>query len=189
MSIFQLKYKKYRYAFGSDKFFEVINNSTKKRIAWISLNVSDGKKLITIPKLSLPFSNADLCKKIVEVFIREISKINPYDIELELPKTHKGIVRCLKKSKFREIPQTSKNKLNQIKLKFKNPHNKIPIISGKPKKGDWVEIAIKPYKGKTEIGIVKDVLTKKKVHPRGHKVRLKSGTIGRILKILEFPKI
>jgi uncharacterized repeat protein (TIGR03833 family) len=55
-----------------------------------------------------------------------------------------------------------------------------------PKKGDKVEIIIKPYKSKiTKIGIIKDVLTKKKYHSRGHKVRLEDGTIGRIVKKLK----
>ena len=55
-----------------------------------------------------------------------------------------------------------------------------------PKKGDKVEIIIKPYKSKiTKVGIIKDVLTKKKYHSRGHKVRLEDGTIGRIVKKLK----
>lgn len=55
-----------------------------------------------------------------------------------------------------------------------------------PKKGDRVEIIIKPYKNKiTKVGIIKDVLTKKKYHSRGHKVRLEDGTIGRIVKKLK----
>ena len=55
-----------------------------------------------------------------------------------------------------------------------------------PKKRDKVEIIIKPYKSKiTKIGIIKDVLTKKKYHSRGHKVRLEDGTIGRIVKKLK----
>lgn len=54
-----------------------------------------------------------------------------------------------------------------------------------PQKGNKVEIIIKPYKKKIiKIGIVKDVLTKKKFHSRGHKVRLEDGTIGRIVKII-----
>ena len=53
-----------------------------------------------------------------------------------------------------------------------------------PKVGDKVEIIIKPYHKKIKvIGIVKDVLTKKKYHSRGHKVRLECGTIGRIVRI------
>ena len=55
----------------------------------------------------------------------------------------------------------------------------------KPYVGDTVKIAIKPYKGRTEIGIVKDVLTKRNFHSRGHKVRLRSGTIGRVLRIIK----
>jgi len=51
-----------------------------------------------------------------------------------------------------------------------------------PKKGDKVEIIIKPYNKKiTKIGVVKDVLTKAKKHTRGHKVRLEDGTIGRVV--------
>ena len=54
-----------------------------------------------------------------------------------------------------------------------------------PKKGDKVEIIIKPYKKKIiVVGLVKDVLTKKKFHSRGHKVRLEDGTIGRIVRII-----
>lgn len=55
----------------------------------------------------------------------------------------------------------------------------------RPKVGDKVKIAIKPYKGRTEIGIVKNVLTKRKFHSRGHKVRLQSGTIGRVVRIIK----
>lgn len=55
----------------------------------------------------------------------------------------------------------------------------------KPKVGDKVQIIIKPYhKNIIKTGVVKDVLTKKQFHSRGHKVRLMDGTIGRIVKIL-----
>ncbi len=65
------------------------------------------------------------------------------------------------------------------KIKIRISKNKM-----KPKVGDKVEIIIKPYKKKLKVvGIVKDVLTKKEFHSRGHKVRLTDGTIGRILKI------
>lgn len=54
-----------------------------------------------------------------------------------------------------------------------------------PQIGNQVEIIIKPYHKKiTKIGLVKDVLTKKKFHSRGHKVRLEDGTIGRIVKVI-----
>ena len=55
----------------------------------------------------------------------------------------------------------------------------------KPEVGNKVEIAIKPYKGKTAIGIVKKVLTKKKYHSRGHKVMLNSDKVGRVIRIIQ----
>ena len=74
-------------------------------------------------------------------------------------------------------------KIDSKKIKNKN--------NIKPKKiklsiNNTVTIAIKPYKGDTENGIVKKVLTKKKYHSRGHKVILKSGKVGRIIKIIKF---
>ena len=51
----------------------------------------------------------------------------------------------------------------------------------KPSVGDRVKIIVKPYREKKYItGIVKQVLTKKKTHSRGHKVRLVNGKVGRI---------
>ena len=60
----------------------------------------------------------------------------------------------------------------------KNPKRYHP----KPKIGNVVKIIIKPYK-KIIIreGRVKNVLTKKKRHSRGHKVCLDNGLIGRII--------
>jgi len=59
-------------------------------------------------------------------------------------------------------------------------------IAKPPQKGNKVKIIIKPYHKKiTKTGIVKDVLTKKKFHSRGHKVRLEDGTIGRIVQIIK----
>ena len=56
----------------------------------------------------------------------------------------------------------------------------------KPEKGDIVKIVAKPYdQGVTVNGIVKKVLTKKKEHSRGHKVMLRDGTVGRLVKILK----
>jgi uncharacterized repeat protein (TIGR03833 family) len=55
----------------------------------------------------------------------------------------------------------------------------------KPSVGDIIKIIIKPYaEGKTVCGVVKRVLTNKKIHTRGHKVELMDGTIGRTVKIL-----
>lgn len=39
--------------------------------------------------------------------------------------------------------------------------------------------------GKLTKGIVKDILTKSPTHPHGIKVRLESGEVGRVKKILE----
>ena len=39
--------------------------------------------------------------------------------------------------------------------------------------------------GKVTEGIVKDILTKSPTHPHGIKVRLESGEIGRVKKIIE----
>ena len=51
-----------------------------------------------------------------------------------------------------------------------------------PKPGDKVNVVQKKdyATGKLISGIVKDVLTKKKFHPRGHKVRLENGIVGRV---------
>jgi uncharacterized repeat protein (TIGR03833 family) len=54
-----------------------------------------------------------------------------------------------------------------------------------PKIGDNVIIIVKPYQEYSCVtGVVQDILTKKPIHTRGHKVRLKNGIIGRTLKIL-----
>lgn len=55
-----------------------------------------------------------------------------------------------------------------------------------PQAGDRVLVAekINYESGELTEGIVKDVLTKKRFHPRGHKVRLTSGIIGRVQKFL-----
>ena len=70
----------------------------------------------------------------------------------------------------------------KIRIKRKTKPNKKQI---KPKIGDKVKITIKPYIGKTTTGTVERVLTKKKYHSRGHKVRLTSGKIGRVMKIIK----
>jgi uncharacterized repeat protein (TIGR03833 family) len=51
-----------------------------------------------------------------------------------------------------------------------------------PKPGDKVRVAQKKdyASGVLTEGIVKDVLTSKQFHPRGHKVRLTNGIIGRV---------
>ena len=55
-----------------------------------------------------------------------------------------------------------------------------------PKVGNLVVIIIKPYKNNVTVqGIVKRVLTRRKFHSRGHKVELRDGTIGRIVKLIK----
>ena len=53
-----------------------------------------------------------------------------------------------------------------------------------PKPGEKVKIVQKKDydSGNLTEGEVKDVLTSKKFHPRGHKVRLTNGIIGRVQK-------
>jgi uncharacterized repeat protein (TIGR03833 family) len=51
-----------------------------------------------------------------------------------------------------------------------------------PKPNQYVTIIVKPYVAKKYVtGIVKRVLTRKKIHTRGHKVMLTDGTVGRIV--------
>jgi len=59
------------------------------------------------------------------------------------------------------------------------------VFQEKPKKGDIVLIAIKPYIGRYEKGNVLRVLTGATYHPRGFKVMLndKDNTVGRIATI------
>lgn len=61
------------------------------------------------------------------------------------------------------------------------------VGSRKPKPGDKVYIIQKSKYGTDDydLGIVKDVLTSKKEHPRGHKVRLSNGIVGRVQKFAD----
>lgn len=56
-----------------------------------------------------------------------------------------------------------------------------------PQPGDRVLAMQKIHYATGELteGVVKDVLTKKRFHPRGHKVRLTSGIIARVQKFLD----
>lgn len=54
--------------------------------------------------------------------------------------------------------------------------------SGGVKKGDDVWIKIKPYRDAPVRGVVKDLLTRKAHHPRGVKVRLQDGRVGRVVE-------
>ena len=56
-----------------------------------------------------------------------------------------------------------------------------------PKPGDRVNIIQKKHyhTGELTAGVVRDVLTKKRYHSRGHKVRLESGIIGRVQSFVD----
>jgi uncharacterized repeat protein (TIGR03833 family) len=58
---------------------------------------------------------------------------------------------------------------HQVGIRYPEPGDKVKVVQKK----DYLP-------GKLTEGVVKDVLTKKAVHPRGHKVRLTSGIIGRV---------
>lgn len=53
--------------------------------------------------------------------------------------------------------------------------------------GRVVDIVLKKDQatGKLTRGVVKDILTNSKFHPRGIKVRLQDGSVGRVQKIIE----
>lgn len=56
-----------------------------------------------------------------------------------------------------------------------------------PKVGDHVNVIQKPHypTGELTTGVVREVLTKARFHPRGHKVRLESGIIGRVQSFVD----
>ncbi|HUS87944.1 MAG TPA: YwbE family protein [Desulfosporosinus sp.] len=55
--------------------------------------------------------------------------------------------------------------------------------------GVTVDIVLKADQrtGKLTRGVVKDILTNSQTHPRGIKVRLTDGQVGRVQAIIEFP--
>ena len=73
------------------------------------------------------------------------------------------------------------------KFGFGSYQNNNLVYQVKPRISDKVLIAIKPYVGRYETGIVKRVLTGARFHPRGFKVMLndKNETIGRIATIVK----
>ena len=77
------------------------------------------------------------------------------------------------------------NELIGGRRKKKRKKRKHTYTIPKPNIGDYVEIIVKPYKNNVLVkGIVKQILTKRKYHSRGHKVKLTNNTIGRTVKIL-----
>jgi len=55
-------------------------------------------------------------------------------------------------------------------------------MADRVRRGDSVAIKIKPYRGEAVRGVVDVVLTKKASHPRGVKVRLRDGRVGRVVE-------
>jgi uncharacterized repeat protein (TIGR03833 family) len=94
--------------------------------------------------------------------------------------------------KYQYITFDSRNLDNEYekelyKFGFGSYQNNNLVYQVKPRIGDNVLIAIKPYVGRYESGIVKRVLTGARYHPRGFKVMLndKNETIGRIATIVK----
>ena len=57
-----------------------------------------------------------------------------------------------------------------------------PVMFNPPNIGDTVRVIVKPYHLQIyATGVVRRVLTKKKMHARGFKVMLESGTVGRMV--------
>jgi uncharacterized repeat protein (TIGR03833 family) len=85
----------------------------------------------------------------------------------------------------RGVPQKY---LDELKNKnFESFQSNNYVFQEKPKIGDLVLIAIKPYTGQYEKGKIKALLTNIKYHPRGVKVVLdnKNATVGRIATIVK----
>tara|TARA_R110002074_G_scaffold288751_1_gene460432 strand:- start:921 stop:1289 length:369 start_codon:yes stop_codon:yes gene_type:complete len=95
----------------------------------------------------------------------------------------KGYYKLKKQDLIREVTKIKR----RVSPKRVSPKRVSPKrVKGKPRVGDIVKVIIKPYdKNVTANGIVKRVLTKKEVHTRGHKVMLRDGTVGRLVKILK----
>mgnify|MGYP003401611762 CR=1 FL=1 len=63
-----------------------------------------------------------------------------------------------------------------------NGQNRADVYAGRT-----VDIVLKKDQptGKLTRGVVKDILTNSKIHPRGIKVRLEDGSIGRVQSIIK----
>lgn len=60
-------------------------------------------------------------------------------------------------------------------------------MSDRPQPGDEVEVVQKHHQRTGELtrGIVQNILTKSRTHPHGIKVRLESGIVGRVKRIVK----
>lgn len=70
---------------------------------------------------------------------------------------------------------------------YETKNSEYIVGSRRPKIGDQVYIIQKENYGSEDYdqGTVKDVLTSKQFHPRGHKVRLENGLVGRVQKFAD----
>ncbi len=81
-----------------------------------------------------------------------------------------------KGGKGKKVKRISKDEYDKNVNKYDYNRDSIKV-------GDKVTIIIKPYKdGKYVTGQIKRILTKKRIHTRGHKVMLKDGTVGRMVR-------
>ena len=73
-----------------------------------------------------------------------------------------------------------------IKNSSRQSKNRSPTLRSDIKIGSKVQIVEKQNQGTENytIGEVKRILTKSKTHPRGIKVQLKTGQVGRVIKLL-----
>jgi uncharacterized repeat protein (TIGR03833 family) len=92
-----------------------------------------------------------------------------------------------KSNDYKQISNTPRSAIvSRISCEeYDDPKRNKNIGMTMPKIGDTVIIIIKPYQQfNCKKGSVTNIYTKKLIHTRGHKVKLKSGEVGRVLKIL-----
>ena len=133
--------------------------------------------------------------------MRDIFKLIKYFEDIETEEAKKKI--SSKRKSPVVVKKISSKRKSPVVVKKISSKRKSPVVvkkisskrkisekkQSKPAKGDIVKIIIKPYDKKVTVnGVVKDVLTKKERHTRGHKVRLQDGTVGRLIKILKAKK-
>ena len=132
--------------------------------------------------------------------IKYFEDIETEEAKKKISSKRKSPVVVKKVSSKRKSPvvvkKVSSKRKSPVVVKKVSSKRKSPVVvkkvsskRTKPVKGDIVKIIIKPYDKKVTVnGVVKDVLTKKEEHTRGHKVRLQDGTVGRVIKILKAKK-
>jgi len=123
-------------------------------------------------------------RKEAEDNIYQLNKLTFSELKDFLPKKTEGDKEQLL-TKLTEMIKKDDGLKKKVQNYLKKKNEKSETTK-KPSVGDIVRIIIKPYEnGVTRMGVVKDVLTKKEVHTRGHKVRLHNNEVGRLLKIIK----